>query len=205
MTFRILTVCSGNICRSPLAEQLLRNGLADVEGVSVGSAGTIAMVGERMPPEAAALAARFGATDAAAHRARQLDEQLIRDADLVLALAREHRRFVVETVPAATRTTFTLREFAHLAASVSEADLADIDPAPRGEGVRQCLGAVVAATAALRGVVEPLASVDDLDVIDPYRRGASVYEESAAQLVPAVRSSVDLFRRAAGRTAAGRT
>lgn len=199
MTFRILTVCSGNICRSPLAEQLLRNGLADVEGVSVGSAGTIAMVGERMPPEAAELAARFGATDAAAHRARQLDEQLIRDADLVLALAREHRRFVVETVPAATRTTFTLREFAHLAASVNEADLAEVVGGSGDDAVANRLRGAVAAVAALRGVAVPLDSADDLDVIDPYRRPPPVYEESAAQLVPAVRSTVELLRLAARR------
>ena len=100
MSFRILTVCSGNICRSPLAEQLLRAGLAGIDGVSVGSAGTVALVGEGMTPEAQGLSVRFGAADAAAHVARLLDEQAIRDADLVLGLAREHRRAVVELVPA---------------------------------------------------------------------------------------------------------
>ena len=123
MSFTILTVCSGNICRSPLAEQLLRAGLAGIDGVTVGSAGTIAMVGAGMPAEAKALAVRYGSTDAESHQARQLDEQAIRDADLVLGLAREHRRAVVELVPAATRRTFTLREFARLAASVTDIDL----------------------------------------------------------------------------------
>ncbi len=203
MSFSILTVCSGNICRSPLAEQLLRAGLAGVEGVSITSAGTIAMVGSGMPAEALALSARFGATDAAEHLARQLDAQHIRDADLVLGLSREHRRAVVEVVPAATRRTFTLREFAHLAAAVTDDDLAAADPFHQRESVDQPVGAnlraAVRAAASLRGVVEPFPSPGDADVIDPYRRSAAVYEASAAQLVPAVQATVALLARAAKR------
>jgi len=206
MTFRILTVCSGNICRSPLAEQLLRMGLAQVDGVSVGSAGTIAMVGEGMPAEARALASRYGVPDAAAHVARLLDESLIREADLVLGLAREHRRAVVELVPAATRKTFTLREFAHLATSVTDADLADAASSPFAEPVEANptldarLREAVVAAASLRGVVVPFESPDDADVIDPFRRSAAVYEASAAQIVPAVSSTVALLARAAERS-----
>lgn len=199
MTFRILTVCTGNICRSPLAEQLLRAGLANVDGVTISSAGTMAMVGEGMPAEARALSDRFGAPDAAAHAARQLDESLIRDADLVLGLAREHRRAVVELVAAATRKTFTLREFAHLAASVTDADL-DESASPFGDGsLRRRLGEAVVAAASLRGVVVPFESPDDADVVDPYRQSSAVYEASAAQIVPAVTATVSLLERAAGR------
>ena len=199
MTFSILTVCSGNICRSPLAEQLLRAGLAGIDGITVHSAGTMAMVGHGMPPEAQSLSARFGASDAAAHVARQVDEKLIRGADLVLGLAREHRRSVVELVPAATRRTFTLREFARLAASVTDVDLEDA-ASPLGDGsVKGRLRDAVVATASLRGVVAPFESPDDADVVDPYRRPADVYEASAAQLVPAVQATVALLTRAAQR------
>ncbi|WP_173922500.1 low molecular weight phosphatase family protein [Agromyces sp. Marseille-P2726] len=203
MSFRILTVCSGNICRSPLAEQLLRAGLAGIEGVTVSSAGTYAMVGDGMPAEAAAIAARYGVTDAAAHVARQVDEQLIRDVDLVLGLSREHRRAIVELVPAVTRRTFTLREFAHLAASVTDADLdaaAQSAQSPEREpGVGAKLREAVVAAASLRGVVQPFASPDDADVVDPFRRSAAIYESSAAQLVPAVKATVALLIRAAER------
>jgi protein-tyrosine phosphatase len=199
MSFTILTVCSGNICRSPLAEQLLRAGLTGVDGITVHSAGTIAMVGDGMPPEAQALSARFGARDAAAHVARQLDEQLIRDADLVLGLSREHRRAVVELVPAATRRAFTLREFAHLAASVTDVDLDDA-ASPFSDGTRASrLRDAVVAAGALRGVVHPFDSPDDADVVDPYRRSTAVYEASAAQLVPAVQAAAALLARAAQR------
>ena len=199
MSFTILTVCSGNICRSPLAEQLLRAGLAGIDGVTVGSAGTIAMVGAGMPAEARALAVRYGSTDAESHQGRQLDEQAIRDADLVLGLAREHRRAVVELVPAATRRTFTLREFAHLAASVTDIDLSDAQ-SPLSDGtVSSRLRDAIVAAASLRGLVEPFNSPDDADVVDPYRQSVAVYEQSAAQLVPAVQSTVALLVRAAAR------
>ena len=123
--------------------------------------------GEGMPAEALALAERHGVPDAAAHVARLLDESLIREADLVLGLAREHRRAVVELVPAATRKTFTLREFAHLAASVTDADLADAASSPFAEPVEANptldarLREAVVAAASLRGVVVPFESPDD--------------------------------------------
>ncbi|GAA4379010.1 low molecular weight phosphatase family protein [Agromyces bauzanensis] len=202
MTFSILTVCSGNICRSPLAEQLLRSGLAGIDGVTVASAGTSAMVGHGMPAEAQALSVRYGALDAAAHVARQVDEQLIRDADLVLGLAREHRRAVVELVPSATRHTFTLREFGHLAASVTDFDLDDAASPMGDDSLRSRLRDAVVAAASLRGVVQPFASPDDADVVDPYRQSAAVYEATAAQLVPAVQATVALFTRAAQRVEA---
>ncbi|MFE5672277.1 low molecular weight phosphatase family protein [Agromyces sp. NPDC056523] len=198
MTFRILTVCSGNICRSPFAEQLLRHGVGGTQ-VSVSSAGTIAMVGEGMPVEALDLSTRYGIADAHSHRARQLDEQAIREADLVLGMAREHRRAVVELVPAATRKAFTLREFAHLAREVTDSDLEASSGPFDGDDERSRLRAAVTAAASLRGVAAPFASPDDADVVDPYRRSATVYEQSAAQIVPAVEIAVALLARAARR------
>ncbi|TFC24397.1 hypothetical protein E3O25_14505 [Cryobacterium sp. TMT1-3] len=116
-TPRILIVCTGNICRSPLAEQLLRENLraAGIDAV-VSSAGTHAMIGSVMTPEAAALSSQYGASSTQ-HVARQLTEQLIADADLVLTATRDHRREVVTLLPKATRYTFTLNQFARLVAA----------------------------------------------------------------------------------------
>src|SRR5690606_19666664 len=81
----ILTVCTGNICRSPLGEVLLRARLSDLD-VMVHSAGTHALVGRGMPEQARELALRHGASgaDATGHKARLLTERLVQDADLVL-------------------------------------------------------------------------------------------------------------------------
>jgi protein-tyrosine phosphatase len=121
--FSILTVCSGNICRSPLAEQLLRAGTREWSEVTVASAGTTALVGEPMTEQAQALSFEFGGDGAETHRARELTEEQLRDADLVLGLSREHRRAIVELYPRATRHAFTLREFARLVAGITDDDL----------------------------------------------------------------------------------
>jgi protein-tyrosine phosphatase len=123
--FNILTVCSGNICRSPMAEQLLRAGLNAYPEVAVTSAGTVGLVGEPMDARALALASSFGVTDAADHVARELNEHQIRDADVVFAMSREHRRAIVQLHPRASRYTFTIREFARISKEITDADLTE--------------------------------------------------------------------------------
>ncbi|SFN36028.1 hypothetical protein [Mycetocola miduiensis] len=194
--FTILTVCSGNICRSPMAEQLLRSGLNAYPGVTVSSAGTVGLVGEPMDQRALSLAASFGVTDAADHVARELNEQQIRDADVVFAMSREHRRAIVQLHPRASRYTFTIREFARIAAEITDADLTDAALLSRDD-VAGRFAAAIEAAASLRGVVTPLLNADDDDVVDPYRRLDDVYTLSGQQLVPAVEGALALFERAA--------
>lgn len=189
MTFRILTVCTGNVCRSPMAERLLRSGLAARCGeqaavVDVSSAGTGALVGEAMTDPTRDLVTRHGG-DAAGHRARMLAERMVADADLVLPLTRRHRSAVVTVHPRATRWTFTLREAARLAGAVDPAEL------PEGP-LEERLRALVPALAAKRGLV-PVADPAVDDVVDPYRRGDEVYAAMAASLVPAVEALLDVM------------
>jgi protein-tyrosine phosphatase len=194
-TFTILTVCSGNICRSPVAEQLLRKGLADIHIVRVESAGTIAKDGDTMPVQAQALSAYYGA-DPSGHEARYLVEQYADDAQLVFAMAREHRKAIVSLSPRATRYTFTIREFGRLAAGITDADLAEIAQLPR-EDVSARLRAAVALVASRRGQVEGATVPDDDDVVDPYRRSDETFMRSGQQLVPSVDIAIALLRRAA--------
>jgi protein-tyrosine phosphatase len=192
--FSILTVCSGNICRSPMAEQLLRAGLADLPGVRVSSAGTVGLVGSPMDAQAAALSAQFGVTDSALHVARELSAPIVGDAQLVFAMAREHRRAVVEYEPRAARRTFTIREFSRIAAEITNDDLADISAISKND-IAGRLSAAVTIVASMRGMVDRPASPEDDDVIDPYRRSVDVYERSAAELRPAVDAVVNFVRR----------
>lgn len=182
---RVLMVCTGNICRSPLAEVLLRERLGSLP-VRVRSAGTRALIGESMPRPAQDLAVAYGAPaqDAADHRARWLDEQIAGDADLVLAMAREHRSGVVELVPRMLRKTLTLREFARLSAGLDDERIRSTADAA-GQDARRRLDAVTQLVTQQRGLVAP-ASLEDDDVIDPYRRSVETYELSASQLVPAI-------------------
>ncbi|WP_424936260.1 MULTISPECIES: hypothetical protein [Bacteria] len=192
----ILTVCTGNICRSPLAATLLATRLSDL-AVQVGSAGTQALVGHGMPEPARRIALLHGAdpdlvTD---HEARLLTEPRLHEADLVLAMTGEHRTFALHLAPSGLRRTFAVREFARLAATLEDKTLHEIVEGA-GSAPRARLEAVVTAVADQRGT-SPAAEGDE-DVVDPYRRSFSVYEESAAQLVPALDEVERVIRAALG-------
>ncbi len=110
MTQRILIVCKGNICRSPMAEIALRGKLEGNNSVRIESAGLAAMAGYPIDPPAARVLAMHG-LDGSAHVARQVDIAQIRDAHLVLAM--ERRQIVaLQTMAPWTRSkTFLLGEW----------------------------------------------------------------------------------------------
>ena len=92
---RVMTVCTGNICRSPMAEVVLRERLAEagIDDVVVDSTGTTGYeVGSQMDPRARRILLDAGYSDAAisGHRARQVHVRDLEDRDLVLAATTEH-------------------------------------------------------------------------------------------------------------------
>ncbi|WP_382310252.1 low molecular weight phosphatase family protein [Herbiconiux sp. UC225_62] len=182
--YSILTVCSGNICRSPMAEQLLRRRLQDYPGIVMSSAGTFAGPNEAMPEEAAALSVRFGG-EPRGHLSRSLTESMVNEADLILAMSRNHRREIAELAPRKVKSTFTIREFARLGATLSDEEV--VDAARQQITLRSALIEASALVASRRGRPDTLEFVPaEEDVIDPYRRSAATYERSAQELVPAV-------------------
>jgi protein-tyrosine phosphatase len=166
--FRILTVCIGNVCRSPLAERLLRMrfaGAGVTSSYDVTSAGVRGMVGHPMEPTAAAELTRLGG-DPEGFVARRLTGQLVDDADLVLTATTDIRRRVVEEAPAAMRWTFTLRELALLVQGSSAGTVPEL----------------VADCARRRGSL----AAADLDVPDPIGRSADVHALAADLTAEAV-------------------
>jgi protein-tyrosine phosphatase len=91
LTFSVLMVCTGNICRSPMAEGLLSHLLPDSlkARVTVSSAGTHGLYGNQADPFAIKAAAAHGA-DISMHRARILYAGLVKSSDLVLGMERFH-------------------------------------------------------------------------------------------------------------------
>lgn len=105
---RILIVCVGNICRSPTAELLFRHYLPNLH---VASAGIRALTGQGMDDTARSLVEEHG-LDGSHHIARQLDEGMIRDADLILAMERAHVDIIVRRTPHAMGRTLLLNKWA---------------------------------------------------------------------------------------------
>jgi protein-tyrosine phosphatase len=109
---RILFVCSGNTCRSPLAEAIARSVLPSRVGfdVEVGSAGTSASGGS--PASSYSLeVARDHGLDLSSHRARALSAALIQHADLIVTMGVRHRDTVGELDPDSLESTFLLTNF----------------------------------------------------------------------------------------------
>ncbi len=95
MTMNILLLCTGNVCRSPMAEGLLRQSLPLHE---LFSAGICAQEGAAADPLAVELMWQLG-VDISAHRARQLSRWMMREADLVLTMERAQQQFVQRCFP----------------------------------------------------------------------------------------------------------
>jgi protein-tyrosine phosphatase len=186
--FTILVVCTGNICRSPLAAQLLETRLSEagIEAV-VHSAGTGALVDRSMTEQAAELSARYRAASAD-HRARQLTTPMVREADLVLTAARTHRAEVVSELPRAARYTFTLNQFARIAESLTPEEVAAAT-SPLD---------LVDAVAVNRGLAPPPETPDDDDIVDPFRQSQEVYDVAGAAIDRAVSAIVDALARTRG-------
>lgn len=107
--FSILLVCTGNLCRSPIAQGILTQKLSGYP-VLVRSAGTDAVSGEPPTQSAIRAAASYGA-DISRHRSTPLSRELIEEADLILVMAQHHYERVLELIPQARVKTRGLRSY----------------------------------------------------------------------------------------------
>lgn len=108
----ILFVCSGNSCRSPMAEGLLKSMLPDdiKEKVVVESAGTLGIEGQPATPLAIAVADELG-VDLRDHVSTGLSRERLEEADLILVMAPEHRDYIRRFYPEVLDNVFLLRQF----------------------------------------------------------------------------------------------
>jgi protein-tyrosine phosphatase len=107
VSISILTVCVGNVCRSPMTEGLLRRQLPTLD---IASAGLDACIGRGADPYVLSLMRSRG-VDLAGHRARQMFARHCRQADLILVMEEAHRRAIERDYSFARGRVFRVGHF----------------------------------------------------------------------------------------------
>jgi glycine hydroxymethyltransferase len=106
----ILFVCTGNVCRSPMAEGLFRHAVRDRDGLTVSSAGVGAINGQ--PPSSHAIRAmKELGVDLGFMRSRMLTAEMVQQADYIFGMTRGHVDAIALLYPQAAEKVFLLREF----------------------------------------------------------------------------------------------
>src|SRR5258708_4357195 len=106
----ILLICTGNVCRSPMAEGLLRNMLGKHANVEIVSAGVGAIKGQRPSQEAVEVLTEEG-IDISHYRSQPVTEAMIEKATMIFTMTSDHRAVIDALFPFAMDKTFLLREF----------------------------------------------------------------------------------------------
>lgn len=126
-TKTILLVCTGNSCRSPMAKGYLTSLLKDRGDIEVISAGVAAMSGMYATHEAVKVMADAG-VDISGHFARNLTDEMIKKADLILVMEKQHQEKILQRAPQAKGKVYLLKEFGQDNNSSQQEDLDIPDP-----------------------------------------------------------------------------
>lgn len=185
---RILIVCTGNTCRSPMAESMLRD-LAARGGktVEVRSAGVATMSGLPVSKNAAETLRKRNLSVPGPSTALSANEVVW--ADLILTLTAGHKRAILQQHPDALAKTFTLKEFALLGDVVMD-DVSEAEKLYSEWQVRQALGQNLTDEEKAR-LFELQRRIPDFDIADPFGGPQAMYERCADEIEDALLSIVE--------------
>lgn len=184
---KILTVCTGNICRSPYAELFLQNEFDRISprAFTIRSAGTHALVGHAMDERASNKLNEVGVASAG-FTAKQLTADSTNGIDLVLTLTDEHRANIVARSPRFLKRTYTVREFAAVLSELGGIPSISFSHGSEPATVDDRWASLLKVASLHRHVARDRLN-GALDVIDPYRQRDSHYDQMVDQLLPALK------------------
>lgn len=182
---RLLTVCTGNICRSPFAERMLQTELESLHPglFQVRSAGTGALVGHSMEDQSADLLTAFGGSSDG-FASRQLVPAILADTDLVLAMTVAHRGAVVQMSPRLLKRSYTMVELGRILRTIRRSGTDKVTTGNSPEQVKQRWQQLPVLAAEFRSQSKPSTAGDD--VVDPYRRNSETHQQMVEEILPAM-------------------
>src|SRR5918997_4708546 len=177
--FRILFVCTGNRCRSPIAEEQLRR-LAEGLPVEVGSVGLLDLGSAPALPEVLEVGRSVG-LDLSRHRARHLGSVELTSVDLLVGLERSHVAAAVVEAGVPYEKSFTLKEIVRLLEEMPH-------PATEGAEPIERARALVRQAHELRSASPGFVAGEDIE--DPFGGARSEYVEMAHTVAELCRSRI---------------
>ena len=172
---RVLFICTGNICRSPMGELLFRT-YTQGTSLEVGSAGTHSLAGHSIDPSSKALMDAVG-IDSSQFRSTQLTQDIADNSDLILCFEPEQRHNIVVIAPTALPYTFTLTDFSNMCAYCAQHNMIT------GVTIQERLQSVIDQSMQIRPMLPPSATIPD-----PYRKNFEAFRSAARATNDAIRN-----------------
>ncbi len=188
---RILFVCTGNTCRSPLAEGLFRD-MASKEGldVEVRSAGVSALDGWPVSENTLKILEEKGISEKMSSNA--ISEQWVDWADVILTMTVSHKRNVIGRFPQAVEKTFTLKEYVEDDAAVL-ANIAEIERLYTERELKKALDQKMTEEEQAR-LTELENSLPNYDIVDPFGGSLDTYRKCSEEIEQSLRKLVSKLK-----------
>ncbi|MCM3628034.1 low molecular weight protein arginine phosphatase [Paenibacillus glycanilyticus] len=189
---RILFVCTGNTCRSPMAEAMLRT-MARQKGISleVRSAGVSTIDGLPISTHAATTLRGKNVEHRASSRA--LSGEAVAWADLILTMTAAHKRGLLNGFPEAVDKAYTLKEFVNQDTAV-QADIEELERLYTEMHMKQVLGQQLT-TAERTRLLELERRIPSFDIADPFGGTLGMYESCAKEIEESLNSLLNMLQK----------
>lgn len=170
---KVLFVCTGNVCRSPMGELLLPKYMPDLES---DSAGTRGLDSHAIASSSAKIMTAHG-IDPSAFRSKRITPQLANGSDLILCFEHEQRNEISVIAPVAARRTFLLNDFANMCAYCKEQGYME------GDTREERLASVIDNASMIRPMIP-----DTDNIEDPMGKDFPVYERAYSEICAALQT-----------------